>query len=54
MKKEVEVDFKYYEDGKLVETNTFSDKSIAVVTPEGLSFAGEESFSEHCGFRLKG
>lgn len=43
MKKEVEVDFKYYEDGELVETNTLSDKSIAVVTPEGLSFAGEES-----------
>ena len=43
MKKEVEVDFKYYEDGELVETNTISDKSIAVATPEGLSFAGEEN-----------
>lgn len=43
MKKEVEVDFKYYEDGELVETNTVSDKSIAVATLEGLSFAGEEN-----------
>ena len=43
MKKEVEVDFKYYEDGELVETDTVSDKSIAVATLEGLSFAGEEN-----------
>lgn len=43
MKKEVEVDFKYYENGELVETDTVSDKSIAVATLEGLSFAGEEN-----------